>query len=97
MPSALIATQKRDRSEHWDSRGRRGLALLGRAQDSSAAQDAGVARHSSLNHGRAASYPEATGYIIPTMLAHSQKLKRVPKLASAPSSVSVYHSARVCR
>lgn len=46
-----------------------GLAWLGVAQDSSRSQDGGVARHFSLVNGWATSYPETTGYIVPTMLA----------------------------
>jgi hypothetical protein len=45
-----------------------GLRWLGLAQDCSATRDGGVARHYSLITGWAASYPETTGYIIPTFL-----------------------------
>lgn len=45
------------------------LAWLARAQDCSATADGGVARHFSLVDGWAASYPETTGYIVPTLLA----------------------------
>lgn len=38
------------------------------AQDSNASGDRGVARHFALSGGWGASYPETTGYIIPTML-----------------------------
>tara|TARA_R110002110_G_scaffold414983_1_gene647356 strand:+ start:43371 stop:44588 length:1218 start_codon:yes stop_codon:yes gene_type:complete len=41
---------------------------LCRAQDNSASADGGVARDFSLTKGWATSYPETTGYIIPTML-----------------------------
>ncbi|MBM3490452.1 MAG: hypothetical protein FJX68_08375 [Alphaproteobacteria bacterium] len=44
------------------------LAWLDRAQDRSASADGGVARHFSLLTGWADSYPETTGYIIPTLL-----------------------------
>lgn len=44
------------------------LAWLCRAQDYSSTQDGGVARHFSLVSGWGASYPETTGYIIPTMI-----------------------------
>lgn len=44
------------------------LGWLCRAQDSSKYQDGGVARHYSLATGWGASYPETTGYIVPTML-----------------------------
>ncbi len=39
-----------------------------RAQDNSKYKDGGVARHYSLLRGWSASYPETTGYIVPTML-----------------------------
>jgi len=42
---------------------------LSRAQDSSTSDDGGVARHYSLVDGWSTSYPETTGYIVPTMLA----------------------------
>jgi hypothetical protein len=45
-----------------------GVAWLGRAQDFSSTRDGGVARHYSLLSGWAPSYPETTGYIIPTLL-----------------------------
>jgi hypothetical protein len=38
------------------------------AQDQSASADGGVARHYSLIDGWSASYPETTGYVIPTLL-----------------------------
>ena len=44
------------------------LAWLGRAQDCSATADGGFARHYSLVSGWGPSYPETTGYIIPTLL-----------------------------
>ena len=45
------------------------LNWLARAQDCSASADGGVARDFSLIKGWATSYPETTGYIIPTLLA----------------------------
>ena len=45
---------------------------LGRAQDQSRSHDGGVARHFGLIDGWASSYPETTGYVIPTMLAYSR-------------------------
>lgn len=48
------------------------LAWLGRAQDGSPTADGGVARHYSLVKGWGASYPETTGYIVPTMLEHAR-------------------------
>src|SRR5215510_13456269 len=49
-----------------------GIAWLGRAQDHSTSRDGGVARHYSLITGWGASYPETTGYIIPTMLEYAR-------------------------
>jgi rhamnogalacturonyl hydrolase YesR len=49
-----------------------GIAWLCRAHDHSVSQDGGVARHYSLVTGWGASYPETTGYIIPTMLAYAE-------------------------
>jgi hypothetical protein len=44
------------------------LAWLLRAQANSASADGGVARHFSLVSGWATSYPETTGYIVPTLI-----------------------------
>jgi hypothetical protein len=41
---------------------------LSRAQDLSASGDGGIARHYGLTDGWSASYPETTGYIIPTLI-----------------------------
>ena len=49
-----------------------GIAWLGRAQDRSLSQDGGVSRHYSLIDGWATSYPETTGYIVPTMIAYGE-------------------------
>ncbi len=43
------------------------------AQDMSASNDGGVARDFSLQKGWASSYPETTGYIIPTMIAMAHR------------------------
>jgi hypothetical protein len=56
------------------------LAWLCRAQDASATADGGVARHFSLLKGWADSYPETTGYIIPTFLDCAETMRR-PDLA----------------
>jgi len=48
------------------------MAWLGRAQDHSSTHDGGVARHYSLIDGWGPSYPETTGYIVPTMLAYAK-------------------------
>lgn len=47
------------------------LAWLARAQDCSASADGGVARDFSLVKGWATSYPETTGYIVPTLLSEA--------------------------
>lgn len=47
------------------------IAWLKLAQERSASDDGGVARHYSLIDGWATSYPETTGYIVPTMLAYA--------------------------
>jgi hypothetical protein len=51
------------------------LAWLCRAQDRSASADGGVARDFSLKDGWASSYPETTGYIIPTFIELAQRFK----------------------
>jgi prenyltransferase/squalene oxidase-like repeat protein len=48
------------------------VAWLCRAQDESRSHDGGVARHYSLIDGWSPSYPETTGYIIPTLLARAR-------------------------
>ncbi len=47
------------------------VSWLCRAQDYSASHDGGVARHFSLLTGWAPSYPETTGYVVPTVLAEA--------------------------
>jgi hypothetical protein len=49
---------------------------LCRAQDCSRSRDGGVARHYSLITGWSSSYPETTGYIVPTMLDVARRLNR---------------------
>lgn len=49
------------------------LEWLCLAQDKSASQDGGVARDFCLQKGWATSYPETTGYIIPTMIAMAHR------------------------
>lgn len=49
------------------------IAWLCRAQDCSASADGGVARHYSLTTGWGPSYPETTGYIVPTLLAYARE------------------------
>jgi len=47
---------------------RAGISWLYLAQDNSATADGGVARHFGLESGWGKSYPETTGYIVPTLL-----------------------------
>ena len=47
------------------------VGWLGRAQDCSISADGGVARDYSLITGWSTSYPETTGYIVPTMLDYA--------------------------
>lgn len=49
-----------------------GLAWLKRAQDCSATHDGGFARDYSLVSGWAPSYPETSGYIVPTFIAEAE-------------------------
>ncbi|MEW9899366.1 hypothetical protein ABWL39_12140 [Chitinivorax sp. PXF-14] len=49
------------------------IGWLKRAQDQSASHDGGVARDFSLTKGWAVSYPETTGYIIPTMIDYANR------------------------
>ena len=49
-----------------------GIGWLARAQDFSRTHDGGCARHFSLIDGWSASYPETTGYIVATLIAHGQ-------------------------
>lgn len=49
-----------------------GIGWICRAQDHSTTADGGVARHYSLLRGWGPSYPETTGYIIPTLLQHAR-------------------------
>lgn len=48
------------------------IAWLGRAQDFSASADGGVAREYNLVSGWATSYPETTGYIVPTLIEYAK-------------------------
>ena len=49
-----------------------GVSWLHRAQDRSASADGGIARDYGLLHGWATSYPETTGYIVPTLLDYAR-------------------------
>jgi hypothetical protein len=48
------------------------VGWLCRAQDRSRSADGGVARHFSLLDGWSSSYPETTGYIVPTLVAYGK-------------------------
>src|SRR5215467_6963096 len=48
-----------------------GIAWLARAQDESTSHDGGVSKHYSLISGWGSSYPETTGYIVPTAIAYA--------------------------
>ena len=58
-----------------------GLAWLCRAQDRTASRDRGVARDFSLLTGWSTSYPETTGYIVPTFIDCGKRFRR-PELLS---------------
>jgi hypothetical protein len=49
-----------------------GVDWLSRAQDMSTTRDGGVAKNFNLLTGWSSSYPETTGYIIPTLVAHAK-------------------------
>jgi uncharacterized protein YyaL (SSP411 family) len=49
------------------------LRWLCNAQDCSTSKDGGVAHDFSLINGWSASYPETTGYIVPTMIEHARR------------------------
>lgn len=51
---------------------RESVEWIGRAQDNSASKDGGVARDFSLITGWNSSYPETTGYIVPTLLNYAK-------------------------
>jgi hypothetical protein len=74
LPPAAKAEERRDREGLGDDPGIQAttaaaIEWLLHAQDSSLSRDGGVARHYSLINGWAVSYPETTGYIVPTLIA----------------------------
>jgi hypothetical protein len=79
LPPAAKAEKRRDRSGvlNSDPGPQRcidaGLHWLALAQDRSATADGGVARHYSLVSGWGRSYPETTGYIVPTLLTEQAR------------------------
>jgi hypothetical protein len=75
LPAACKAEIRRDRvgglgpDPGLDVTVREAISWLLRAQDHSASQDGGIAHSYSLVDGWGTSYPETTGYTIPTLLA----------------------------
>lgn len=83
LPEAARAERQRDHQQGLPAHDpgcwpviQANLDWLCTAQDRSKFQDGGVARDYSLVNGWASSYPETTGYIIPTMIDLAQRLKR---------------------
>ena len=78
LPPAARAERRRDR--HGNIEPDPGIARviaetvrwLGRAQDRSRSADGGVASDYSLIRGWSTSYPETTGYIVPTLLTYAR-------------------------
>jgi hypothetical protein len=77
LPAAAKAERRRDRAGRppddpgIDVTIEATMAWLLRAQERSLSNDGGVARHYSLMTGWSSSYPETTGYIIPTLLTYA--------------------------
>jgi len=59
------------------------IKWLETAQDNSITKDGGVARHYSYIKGWGASYPETTGYIIPTLITHAKRYNNETLLSRA--------------
>lgn len=83
LPPAALAEKARDHAglPHATAPDARACvqaatAWLCRAQDQSASADGGVARDYSLVKGWATSYPETTGYIIPTFIELARRQQR---------------------
>ena len=79
LPAVAKSEQRKDRAglpKHdpgIDRAIEEGIGWLCRAQDRSTSGDGGVARHFSLKSGWSSSYPETTGYIVPTFLAFARE------------------------
>lgn len=82
LPPGAKAEKKLDRTRELQFDGgaerclRASLDWLATAQDLSASADGGVARHYSLVSGWGKSYPETTGYIVPTWLTARARAHR---------------------
>jgi len=82
LPQAARSERGRDRANRLDGDpGQEALieacvAWLCRAQDFSTTRDGGVAHNFSLVSGWSSSYPETTGYIVPTFLELASQLRR---------------------
>ena len=74
LPSRAKSERQRDRTSPLepdpgiDVAVRGALEWLAQAQDQTVSRDGGAARHFSLIDGWSSSYPETTGYIVPTLL-----------------------------
>jgi hypothetical protein len=64
-----------DHDPGFDNAIKESVAWICRAQDNSISQDGGVAYRYSLIDGWGASYPETTGYIIPTIIEYAKNKK----------------------
>ena len=89
LPAEARAERSRDRRGLGDADMGPAAAVsetmrwLERAQDHSRTADGGVARHYSLVDGWASSYPETTGYIVPTFIDFAQRTGNELYLARA--------------
>ena len=64
------------------------LAWIARAQDNSTSADGGVARHYCLISGWGPSYPETTGYIVPTVIREA-RARRCQIVGSRPEDAGL--------
>lgn len=77
LPEPARAERRRDRAELPPDPGSERvlpalIAWLGEAQDRSASADGGVARSYDMLRGWETSYPETTGYIVPTLIDYAR-------------------------
>ena len=78
LPARAREAMRADRLSRADDPGiettvRAAIGWLTRAQDCTASADGGVARHYGVVDGWAPSYPETTGYIVPTLLDYARR------------------------